>query len=127
MYYFIFLGVAFNAQLGTTTYGLSKMAFHRLYEQLKVELEGTGVVVGSVSPGIIDTEGVTEHLKLAKAEQLPHVAYFAQAEKDGLIRPAETAARFILFLLQQTEDQEFCRQEWKLGDQTHWNRWNNTS
>jgi len=120
-------GVAFNAQLGTTTYGLTKMAFHRLYEQLKVELEGTGVVVGSVSPGIIDTEGVTEHLKLAKAEQLPHVAYFAQAEKDGLIRPAETAARFILFLLQQTEDQEFCRQEWKLGDQTHWNRWNNTS
>ena len=63
--------MAFNAQLGTTTYGLTKMAFHRLYEQLKVELDGSGVIVGSVSPGIIDTEGVTEHLKLAKAEQLP--------------------------------------------------------
>jgi len=120
-------GVAFNAQLGTTTYGLTKMAFHRLYEQLKVELEGSGVIVGSVSPGIIDTEGVTEHLKLAKAEQLPHVAYFAQAEEAGLIRPAETAARFIMFLLQQTDDQEFSRQEWKLGDQAHWHRWNTTS
>jgi len=120
-------GVAFNAQLGTTTYGLTKMAFHRLYEQLKVELEGSGVIVGSVSPGIIDTEGVTEHLKLAKAEQLPHVAYFAQAEEAGLIRPAETAARFIMFLLQQTDDQEFSRQEWKLGDQAHWDRWNITS
>jgi len=120
-------GVAFNAQLGTTTYGLTKMAFHRLYEQLRVELEGSGVMIGSVSPGIIDTEGVTEHLKLAKAEQLPHVAYFAQAERDGLIRPAETAARFIMFLLQQTDDQEFSRQEWKLGDQAHWHRWNITS
>jgi len=120
-------GVAFNAQLGTTTYGLTKMAFHRLYEQLRVELEGSGVMIGSVSPGIIDTEGVTEHLKLAKAEQLPHVAYFAQAERDGLIRPAETAARFIKFLLQQTDDQEFSRQEWKLGDQAHWDRWNTTS
>jgi len=120
-------GVAFNAQLGTTTYGLTKMAFHRLYEQLKVELEGSGVIVGSVSPGIIDTEGVTEHLKLAKAEQLPHVAYFSQAEEAGLIRPAETAARFIMFLLQQTDDQEFSRQEWKLGDQAHWHRWNITS
>merc|ERR1719495_323920 len=92
-------GVAFNAQLGTTTYGLTKMAFHRLYE----------------------------HLKVAKAEQLPHVAYFAQAEEAGLIRPAETAARFIMFLLQQTDDQEFSRQEWKLGDQAHWHRWNMTS
>merc|ERR1712142_1140508 len=105
-------GVAFNAQLGTTTYGLTKMTFHRLYEQLKVELEGTGVLVGSVSPGIIDTEGVTEHLKLAKADQ------------EGLIRPAQTAAKFILFLLQQTEDKEFSREEWKLNDQTHWDRWN---
>jgi len=117
-------GVAFNAQLGTTTYGLTKMTFHRLYEQLKVELEGTGVLVGSVSPGIIDTEGVTEHLKLAKAEKLPHVAYFAKADQEGLIRPAETAAKFILFLLQQTEDKEFSREEWKLNDQTHWDRWN---
>jgi len=116
-------GVAFNAQLGTTTYGLTKLAFHRLYEQLRVELEGTGVLVGSVSPGMVDTKGVTEHLKLASAEQLPHVAYFAQAELDGLIRPAEIAAQFILFLLQQAGEQEFSKQEWKLNDQSHWDRW----
>ena len=34
--------IAFNAQTGTATYGITKMAFHRLYEQLKVDLRGTG-------------------------------------------------------------------------------------
>ena len=34
--------IAFNAQTGTATYGITKMAFHRLYEQLKVDLQGTG-------------------------------------------------------------------------------------
>ena len=69
-------GVAFGAQLGTTTYGVTKMAFHRLYEQLRVELDGTGVAVGSVSPGVVDTEGLWEHVRLAREQGLPHVAYF---------------------------------------------------
>ena len=34
--------IAFNAQTGTATYGITKMAFHRLYEQLKVDLKDTG-------------------------------------------------------------------------------------
>ena len=34
--------IAFNAQTGTATYGITKMAFHRLYQQLKVDLVGTG-------------------------------------------------------------------------------------
>ena len=35
--------IAFNAQTGTATYGITKMAFHRLYEQLKVDLQETGI------------------------------------------------------------------------------------
>jgi len=116
-------GVAFNPQVGTTSYGVSKMAFHRLYEQLKVELAGAGVAVGSVSPGMIHTEGLTEHRRLAANEQLPHVTYFDQAERNGLIRPAELAAKFILFLLTRTENDEFSQKEWKLTDESHWTRW----
>ena len=115
--------MAFNAQIGTATYGLTKMAFHRLFEQLKVELEGTGVCVGSVSPGVIETEGLSEHIKLARDQHLPHVAYFEYAEKEGQIRPADISAEFISFLLQETGDEEFSKQEWKLNDQTHWKRW----
>ena len=58
--------MAFNPQVGTSTYGVSKMAFHRLYQQLKVELEDSGVSVGSVSPGVVDTEGLWEHVEQAR-------------------------------------------------------------
>lgn len=36
--------IAFTAQEGTATYGITKMAFFRLYEQLKVDLTGTGEI-----------------------------------------------------------------------------------
>jgi len=49
--------VAFHPQHGTATYGITKMAFHRLYQQLNAE-NGLGVPVGSLSPGMVDTEGV---------------------------------------------------------------------
>merc|ERR1740129_516159 len=113
-------GVAFNAQVGTTTYGVTKMAFYRLYQQLKVELEGSGVHVGSVSPGVIDTEGLREHIRLAAHQKLPHVEYFEKAEKDGVMRDPDVAARFILHLLENTSDEEFSKKEWKLGDEDSW-------
>jgi benzil reductase ((S)-benzoin forming) len=49
-------GVAHMVQPGTGTYGISKLAFHRLYQQLSVDLQGTGVWVGSARPGVVATE-----------------------------------------------------------------------
>ena len=40
--------IAFNAQVGTSTYGITKMAFYRLYQQLKVDLEGTGMLAAFI-------------------------------------------------------------------------------
>ena len=39
-----------------------------------------------------------------------------------LIRSDQPMFQLNLFLLQETEDGEFSKQEWKLGDQSHWNR-----
>ena len=47
--------VAFRPQEGTLTYGVTKMAFHRLYQQINAE--PIGVPCGSLSPGMVDTEG----------------------------------------------------------------------
>ena len=46
--------VAFRPQEGTLTYGVTKMAFHRLYQQINAE--PIGVPCGSLSPGMVDTE-----------------------------------------------------------------------
>ena len=62
-------------------------------------------------------------LLLLRQQELPHVAYFELAKKEGQIKPAELAAQFILFLLQETDTLEFSRQEWKLNDRAHWERW----
>ena len=50
--------VAFRPQEGTLTYGVTKMAFHRLYQQINAE--PIGVPCGSLSPGMVDTEGKFE-------------------------------------------------------------------
>ena len=47
--------VAFRPQEGTLTYGVTKMAFHRLYQQINAEK--VGVACGSLSPGMVNTEG----------------------------------------------------------------------
>lgn len=115
-------GVASTPQLGTITYGITKMAFQRLYQQLVVELEGSQVKIAEVLPGVVDTEGLWEHIKLAKEHQLPHVSYFAKVEKEGKIFSAEVAAKFLKFVLVDTADEEFPK-VWNIHDSEHWQRW----
>lgn len=115
-------GVAFNAQLGTTTYGVTKIAFHRLYQQLQVELASTNVSIANLLPGIVDTEGLWEHYRLAKEQNLPHISYFDKAKEEGSIYTAEVAGRFIKFVLTETSQEEYSN-EWKINDSSHWSRW----
>merc|ERR1712050_583271 len=61
--------VAHRPQQGTATYGVTKAAFHRLYQQLNAE--GLGVPVASLSPGLVDTEGVRDHVQKARRLELP--------------------------------------------------------
>jgi len=115
-------GVAKTPQLGTITYGITKMAFQRLYEQLVVELDGMQVQIAEVLPGVVDTEGLWEHVKLAKEHCLPHVSYFDQVQKEGKISSAEFAAKFLKFVLVDTESEEFSK-VWNIHDSEHWQRW----
>jgi len=115
--------IAFNAQVGTSTYGITKMAFYRLYQQLKVDLEGTGVSVASVHPGVVDTEGLWEHAQLAHAAELPHAAYFDRLKEEGGMLDPTHVAKFLRFLLQDTNNEEYSAKEWHIKDETHWKRW----
>ena len=111
------------AQRGTATYGITKLAFYRLYEQLKVDLAGTGVSIASARPGIVDTEGLWDHYKLAKSLNLPHTSYFDQAKESGEMLDADFVAHFLSFVLMETDDKEFSEKEWSISDQSHWARW----
>lgn len=106
--------VAFRPQLGTATYGITKMAFHRLYLQLKEELkcDFPGVVVGSASPGVVDTEGVQEHIVLASREKLPHVAFFEQVMANNSMLDVRDSADQLVHLLVNTTAEDFSAKEW---------------
>ena len=105
--------VAFHPQPGTATYGITKMAFHRLYQQLNAE--STGVCVGSISPGMVDTEGVQDHVAKARALGLPHVAFFDQAYANGWTTPLPQLMRFVDEVLQM-DGEAFGAQEWRFSE-----------
>ena len=90
------------------------MAFHRLYQQINAE-PGLGVVCGSLSPGIVDTAGVQDHLTKARALGLPHVKYFDEAYKQGSMTPEENLMVLVKKLLEM-EPELFSSKEWKYSE-----------
>ena len=90
------------------------MAFHRLYRQINAE-PGLGVVCGSLSPGMVDTPGVEDHLSKARALGLPHVKYFEQAYQQGSMTPEEGLMDMVQDLLEM-EPQLFASREWRYNE-----------
>mmetsp|Transcript_61026 Transcript_61026/g.180583 ORF Transcript_61026/g.180583 Transcript_61026/m.180583 type:complete len:260 (-) Transcript_61026:267-1046(-) len=105
--------VAHNPQQGTTTYGVTKAAFHRLYEQLNVE--DLGVPVGSLSPGLVDTEGVRDHLRKARELGLGHVKYFDRAFDNSWTTDMTELLRFVDDILAK-EPRIFAQKEWRFSE-----------
>ena len=105
--------VAFHPQQGTATYGVTKMAFHRLYEQLNAE--GLGVPVGSLSPGMFDSEGVRDHVAKARALDLPHVKFFDEAFAKQWTTPEAELMQFVDELLAM-DPTRFVQREWRFSE-----------
>jgi len=116
-------GVADMAQLGTASYGVSKKAFQRLWQQLVVELKETPVSCGSVRPGIVKTEGLYEHYDIAKSKDLPHVNYFDYVFKEGEDNDINRVISFFHWVLTGLTEDEFQSKEWVFGEKSHWPRW----
>eukprot|EP00933_Yihiella_yeosuensis_P061500 TRINITY_DN64322_c0_g1_i1.p1 TRINITY_DN64322_c0_g1~~TRINITY_DN64322_c0_g1_i1.p1 ORF type:complete len:257 (-),score=49.18 TRINITY_DN64322_c0_g1_i1:60-830(-) len=105
--------VAHNPQPGTATYGVTKAAFHRLYQQLNAE--GIGVPVGSLSPGLVDTEGVRDHVQKARNLDLPHVKFFDQAFEKGWTTDMQQLIQLVDELVAM-DAERFTSQEWRFSE-----------
>jgi len=115
-------GVAHHVQRGTGTYGVSKLAFHRLYQQLSADLQPTGVLVGSARPGVVETEGMVEHVRKATAMELPHADYFKTlfAGRGAGLQDMGVVAAFLHALLTECPGGEFGAREWSVNDKADW-------
>lgn len=82
---------------GLSAYSASKAALERFSHTLAAEVEGTGVVVTVLRPGVVDTPMQTE-LRRTPTYRLPQAAGWQALHSRGQLRPPQEPAQAILWL-----------------------------
>lgn len=104
-------GIADRAQPGTGIYGITKKAMARLFDQMIADFaHEAGVDVPAVAlfqPGLVDTEGIRDHVAAAKACGLPHAAWLHQALEQGQAHSPEKVAESMAAVLLDLSRDEF--------------------
>uniref|UniRef100_A0A7S4JEB1 Short-chain dehydrogenase n=1 Tax=Odontella aurita TaxID=265563 RepID=A0A7S4JEB1_9STRA len=114
-------GAAKSAYEGWGAYCVSKAGLNMMYRVLAKELEPRGIYVGSVRPGVVDTP-MQDHVREADERVFPMLAKFLTLKESGsLMKPADTA-RFVDWLLNGVDGEEFSAQEWDIRE-TDRQRW----
>eukprot|EP00316_Scyphosphaera_apsteinii_P001806 CAMPEP_0119339118 /NCGR_PEP_ID=MMETSP1333-20130426/97621_1 /TAXON_ID=418940 /ORGANISM="Scyphosphaera apsteinii, Strain RCC1455" /LENGTH=290 /DNA_ID=CAMNT_0007350593 /DNA_START=88 /DNA_END=960 /DNA_ORIENTATION=+ len=128
---------------GMLPYCASKAALFSIYEALRDELAHESIWIGSAMPGVVDTP---MQESLARSDpSWPMHSYFSELRartiapslateaygtsgqcdpppQEGLNTPA-SVARFLQWLLMETNDAEFIANEWDIADRRHTSRW----
>ena len=82
---------------GWTAYCAGKAAVEQLTRTLAVELEGSGVAVCAVRPGLMDTP-MQERIRRSSVHDFPRVEEFREAQRTGRLRDPRVPARMIAYL-----------------------------
>mmetsp|Transcript_21506 Transcript_21506/g.34698 ORF Transcript_21506/g.34698 Transcript_21506/m.34698 type:complete len:214 (+) Transcript_21506:143-784(+) len=126
-------------------YCMSKAALHMMYQVFKEEkttvtsesgqdnmstdskdspISSSRLVLpprfGSIRPGVVDTP---MQQTLRTAQDFENVQFFKNLKEEGKLVSSEKVAKFIDFLLHDTEPDEFERDEWDIRDAAHQSRW----
>ena len=109
-------GAAHRALPGWGAYCTSKAALYMVYEVLKQELAGTGIAIGSLRPGVVDTP-MQSLIRAQDESDFPAVARFRALKEAGELTSPEDVARFIDAVLALPAE-TFSRGEWDIRE--HW-------
>jgi len=115
-------GAAHKPYAGWGAYCISKAALHMAYQVFVKEFENRNIHFGSIRPGVVDTAMQTM-IRKAKPKEFPLVERFKNLKKEGQLRSPDTIARFIEWVLLETDDQAFSREEWNIVDESHHEFW----
>jgi len=115
-------GAAHYPYRGWGPYCVSKSAFHMMYRVLASELSPLGIAVGSARPGVMDTP-MQDLIRSKSHKEMPDVNRFRVMKEKGMLLDPETVARFLDWLLNDTNDVEFSENEWDVRDHKFKHRW----
>ncbi|EKE01217.1 MAG: hypothetical protein ACD_21C00190G0006 [uncultured bacterium] len=104
-------GAAHSVIPGWGAYCIAKAALFMLYQVLKEELVGSNVIVGSFSPGIVDTP-MQEMIRSLSKENFPQVELFRSFKEKGKLSSPEKIADCINWLLRKATASEFGEKDW---------------
>lgn len=104
-------GAAHFPVIHWTAYCASKAALFQIYQCLNLELRGTGIAVGSLAPGIVDTP-MQETIRHFNEKQFPDVEKFKKLQQEHSLIPVEKTAALITHMLLDTTEAEFSEKEW---------------
>ncbi len=109
-------GAAHRALPGWGAYCTSKAALYMVYEVLKQELVGSGIAIGSLRPGVVDTP-MQSLIRAQDESDFPAVERFRALKEAGELTSPEDVARFIDAVLGLPVE-TFSRGEWDIRE--HW-------
>jgi NAD(P)-dependent dehydrogenase (short-subunit alcohol dehydrogenase family) len=106
-------GAAHKGYAGWGAYCTGKAALYMTAQVWRAELGDTGVLVGSVRPGVVDTP-MQDHIREQTREAFPNVDRFIQLKQQGkLYRPA-TSADYVARVLLDSGDAAYADGEWDI-------------
>lgn len=115
-------GLAHKSMPGMAAYGVSKSSLFMLKEYFNAESKETNISFGSAMPGIVDTP-IQEKIRAIEPKIFPQVSIFKGFfERDELLSPS-TVAKFLAWLLLNTNNEKFIQADWDIYDNSHHSQW----
>ena len=108
-------GAAHRALAGWGAYCISKAGLYMAYEVLRQELDGTGVAIGTLRPGVVDTPMQTL-IREQSIEDFPAVERFRALKSAGELSDPEDVAAFMEQVLSLPDTEHFSRGEWDIRE-----------
>lgn len=107
-------------------YCTSKAALYMIYQCLNEELSKHNIHVGSVKPGVVDTNMQAEIRASSTMNTTQQTGFKRLKEENQLVQP-KTVARFLSWLLLKVDAQSFKAKEWDIYETSHHSHWAQTN
>ena len=96
-------------------YSSSKAALHMLYQGWSQELAQRGIAVGSVQPGIVDTD-MQSLLRECDDVHFPARQVFSDFKKNNQFLCVDDVARSMAWMLLKMPASEFVEKDWHVEE-----------